>query len=87
MNNLKGEIVKNFRDNIINVNGKEYVSLDVFQTAVSEVAVLESLLGAIALKLKKDIFISENEAIEYMTTQHTNVNISYDEGIYVIKTR
>lgn len=85
MSDLKDEIVKNFNENIINVNGKEFVSIDVFQSAVSEIAVLESLLGTVALKLKKDIFISEDEAIEYITNKHEKVDISYNNGIYIIK--
>ena len=85
MNNLREQIVKSFNDNIINVNGKEYVSIDVFQSAVSELALLESLVGSVALKLNKDIFVSDEEAIEYITEKHDMVDIDYKNGFYTIK--
>lgn len=85
MSNLKEQISKSFNKNIINVNGHEYVSVDVFQTAVSEVAVLESLLGALVLRMKKDVAISEKEAMDYMCKNNEMVNIEFENGDYKIK--
>lgn len=87
MNDLKECLVDKFDKNIININGREYISIDVFQSAVSEIAVLESLLGSIALRSKNDIKISENEAIEFISEKHELVDISYTDGVYIIKTK
>lgn len=87
MKDLKEQLIKSFDENIINLNGKEYVSIDVFQSAVSEIAVLESLIGSIALRFKKDIFISEEETIDYIIDKHEKVYITYNNGIYVIKSK
>lgn len=87
MSNLKDHIVEKFNKTIINVNGHEYVSVNVFQSAVSEVAVLESLLGSLALRLNEDIVISEDEAIEYMCKNNENVDIKFDNKNYIIKVK
>lgn len=85
MSNLKNHIVKSFDKDIIILNGKEYVSVDVFQMAVSELAVMESLLGTLVLKLNKDVSIDEEEAIDYMCKLNEKINIEFSDGSYIIK--
>lgn len=85
MSDLREHIIKNFNKNIINLNGQEYVSVDVFQSAVSELAVIESLLGSLVLKLNENVTISEEEAIEYMCKYNELVNIEFHDGLYIIK--
>lgn len=85
LGNLKDNIIKSFNKNIINVNGYEYVSLDVFQSAISELAVMESLLGTLVLKINEDVVISEEEAIDYMCKNNELVDIEFDDDKYIIK--
>ena len=83
--NLKDHIIKSFNKNIINVNGYEYVSLDVFQSAISELAVMESLLGTLVLKINEDVIILEEEAIDYMCKNNELIDIEFDDDKYIIK--
>lgn len=85
MSNLKNHIIKSFDKDIIVLNGKEYVSVDVFQSAISELAVMESLLGSLVLRLNKNISIKEEDAIDYMCKSNEKVDIEFIDGTYLIK--
>lgn len=82
---FKEELVKSFSEHVINLNGKDYVGLEVFQSAVSEIALLESILGTIALKSKNELLVSDEETIEYISEKHDMIDILYENGNYVIK--
>lgn len=84
MGNMKDSITESFNKNIITLNGIEYINVDVFQSAVSEVAVLESLLGSIAIKENKNFSVTEEEAIKYITDLNSKVDISYKDNAYNI---
>lgn len=85
MSDLKDHIVKTFNKNIINLNGQEYVSVDILQSAISELAVMESLLGTLVLKLNQDVSILEEEAINYICKYNELVDIEFKDGAYLIK--
>lgn len=82
---LKKHITESFNNNIAIVNGVEYVNINVFQAAVSELAILDCMLGALVYKTGEDISISEEEIIDFMSQYSDNVVSTFENGSYIIK--
>lgn len=82
---LKEHLTNTFKENVINLNGLEYVSIDVFQQAVSELATLDCMLGAMAYK-SGEIRVKEEDVIDFMVNHSEKVINDFQDGYFIIKT-
>ena len=78
-NNLKEHLTNSFNENIVVVNGVEYINLNVFQSAISEIAILDSILATLVLKNNSEIVVYEEELINYMTQDKERVEVIFDD--------
>lgn len=78
---LAQHIKKAFKDNTINVNNKEYVSLDLFVDSIKDSMITEALLG-ITLKKIGPIVATDEEILMYMATEYDNTDIIYQNNSF-----
>lgn len=84
MNNkdrLTEQITKAFKDNTINVNGKEYISLELFVDSIKDSIVTDALLG-ITLKKNGPIVATDEEILMYISQDYENTQVIYDSNSY-----
>lgn len=83
MSDLNKHLRNSFKDRLAIINGQEYISLDVLQEAVSELALSDAVIGAIGIKYGS-LDITDDEILNYIENQES-VEIIYKDGLYSIK--
>ena len=78
---LEIQIKDKLEEETINVNGKEYISMDIFINLMREAMMTDILLGALLHKegSKK---ISDEEVLMYISERYADTSISYNDGKY-----
>lgn len=84
MSDLRKHLNENFKHRMAIINGEEYVSMDVFQEAIAELALADAALGCITLKLGA-FKITDKELTEFMSKKCDSVETTYKDGEYILK--
>jgi hypothetical protein len=84
MNNLRQHLKQEYKDHIVVVNDHEYVSIDVLQEAVYNLAMSDAVIGALVVKFG-NIEVSEEDIIDYMTEYTNNVEVKFDRNKFTAK--
>lgn len=84
MSELRKHLSESFKHKMAIINGEEYVSMDVFQESVSEIALADAVIGCIALKLGT-MTITDKELTDFMTKNYDKVETTYKDGEYTIR--
>lgn len=82
--NLEKFLINKFKDKIVNINSKNYVSIDLLTESMYNIALNDAILGILALKLGT-IEIKEDDIINYMNEYTNNIEVKFDNNKYVIK--
>lgn len=78
---LEEQIRQSFKDNTINVNGKDYISLDIFVDSIRDAIFSDALLG-VTLKKVGPIIATDEELLMYISKDYENTEIIYDNNAY-----
>lgn len=81
---LISQIKDKFSKEVINLNNKDYISMDMFLNALKDSMVYECLLGVI-IKREESIKVSDEEILMYMSNDFDNTNIVYSNDKYVLE--
>ena len=81
----KEVLMKNHKDEIINVNGEDYVKAEVFMNAIYNVSLLEAIVGAMAKRVGK-VELDSKEIIDIMANDYSNFNMQFSKDKCVIDT-
>ncbi len=79
MADLRQHLKQEYKEQIAVVNDKEYVSLDVLENALYNLAISDAVIGALAMKFG-NIEVSDKDIIDYMTEYTDKVEVRFDKG-------
>lgn len=81
---LLEQIKEKFKSELVTVNGKIYISIDIFEKALRESMVYEAILGSY-IKNNGDLEVSDNEILSYIASEdYIKKNIIYNNEKYTI---
>lgn len=78
-NNLENHLKEVYGDEIAIINGKEFVSLDIFKNSVYNLALSEAIIGVLVMKFG-NFELTEEEVIEYMSEYAESVAVENKDG-------
>lgn len=81
---LKEQIKNKFSKEVITLNNKDYISMDMFINAIKDSMVYEALLGVI-LKREEGIEVSNEEILMYIATDYDKTEIVYSNDKYKLE--
>lgn len=84
MTELGKHLREEYKDNMAIINGKGYISIDVFESAMYHLALSDAVIGALTIKYG-NIEVLENDIIDYMTEYNSNVEVRFDKGKYITR--
>jgi hypothetical protein len=84
MSQLRQHLKQEYKEHIVVVNDREFVSIDVLQEALYNLAISDAVIGALAMKFG-NIEVSEQDIIDYMTEYTDKVEVKMDNGKFVAK--
>lgn len=84
MNGLKKHLLKEFKDEILTVNDKKYVPLELFEKSLYNIALDEAVIGTLAYKFG-NIELKHSDIIKYMTEYTNNVEVKMTDDRYIAK--
>lgn len=80
---LTSEIIEKLGEETINVNNKEYISMDIFINLMREAMMKDIMLGTILSKEGKKN-LSDDDILFYISTQYDKTDIRYLDGSYTL---
>lgn len=84
MSTLKNKILNEFKNDILTVNDKKYIPVEIFQDALYNIALDEAVIGTLAYKFG-NIELKQDDIIKYMTEYTNNVEVEMRDGKYIAK--
>lgn len=89
MNNKKEDtlsfIVKEkFKNNIVNLNGNEYIPIEFFEAICKEACIYDSILGIITNKLGT-LEVSNKELYDYLVDKRPKPTLEFIDEKYLIR--
>lgn len=84
MNGLKKHLLKEFKNEILTVNDKKYVPLELFEESLYNIALDEAVIGTLAYKFG-NIELKHSDIIKYMTEYTNNVEVKMTDDRYIAK--
>lgn len=84
MNGLKKHLLKEFKNEILTVNDKKYVPLELFEESLYNIALDEAVIGTLAYKFG-NIELKRSDIIKYMTEYTNNVEVKMTDDRYIAK--
>ena len=81
---LKLTLREEFKDNLVIVNGKEYVDIDILKKSVVETCFLDAMLGCIVEKLG-NLEITDKELDEFISKKFNSTETVYEDGKHIIR--
>lgn len=84
MSTLKNKILNEFKNEILTVNDKKYIPVEIFQDALYNIALDEAVIGTLAYKFGS-IELKEDDIIKYMTEYTNNVEINMKDGKFTAR--
>lgn len=85
-NKLQEQIKEKFSKEVITLNNKDYISMDMFMNAIKDSMVYEALLGVI-LKREEGIEVSDEEILMYIATDYDKTEITYSNEKYRLEVK
>ena len=79
MSELREHLKQEYKEHMAVVNDKEYVSIDVFEEALYNLAISDAVIGALAMKFG-NIEVSDKDISDYMTEYTDKVEVRFDKG-------
>jgi calcineurin-like phosphoesterase len=83
-NDLKQHLKEKFKENLVIINGNEFVSIDVLTEAVYNLAISDAVIGALALRYG-NIEVSNDDIINYMSEYSDRVEVKFEEDKYIAR--
>lgn len=80
---LTDEVVSKLNNETVNVNDKEYISMDLFINLMREAMMTEVLLGSVLHRLG-GIELTDEEILMYISERFENTEIGYKDGKYTL---
>lgn len=81
---LLEQIKEKFQSELVTVNGKTYISIDIFEKVLRESMVYEAILGSY-IKNNGELEVSDNEILSYIASEdYIKKNIIYNNEKYTI---
>lgn len=84
MAQLREHLKKEYKKSLAVVNDKEYVSMDVFEEALYNLAISDAVIGALAMKFG-NIEVSSKDIEDYMTEYTDKVEVKFDKDKFTAK--
>lgn len=81
MDSYREYVKESFKNQLAIINGEEYVSLDVFLKATSELALSDAVIEALANRYGS-FELTEDEILDCLTGETDNVTITLSDGVY-----
>ena len=79
MAELREHLNREYNEDIVVVNNKKYIPIELLENAVYNLALSDAVIGALAMKFGL-IEVSEDDIIDYMTEYTNNVEVKFDNG-------
>ena len=84
MADLRQHLKQEYKENMAVINDKEYVSIDVFEDVLYNLALSDAVIGALVVKYG-NIELSDNDIMDYMTEYTNNVEVKFDKKKFTAK--
>ena len=84
MSELREHLKQEYKEHMAVVNDKEYVSIDVFEEALYNLAISDAVIGALAMKFG-NIEVSAKDIEDYMTEYTDKVEVKFDKDKFTAR--
>lgn len=68
---------ENYKENIINVNGKNYIDAETFMDAIYNISLSEAIIGVLVSKLGGKAELDRKDIVNFMAEGYNNVITQY----------
>lgn len=79
MAELREHLSREYNSDVVVINDKKYIPIELLENAVYNLALSDAVIGALAMKFGT-IEVSEDDIIDYMTEYTNNVEVKFDNG-------
>lgn len=74
----------NYKDEIVNINGEDYIKAETFMNAIYNISLSEAIVGVLVSRLKK-VEIDRTEIIDFMTNNYNDIITEFTKEKCIIK--